>query len=253
MSKRREGTPGRRPISTENKGKRGGVNRLYPALGAAVVVVAVGGAVVATRQNSANPASPPAEVRFAPRAVPAAVAGAPIVAPGRTVDGVQCQASESVVYHIHAALALYKNGSKTLVPAYVGIPYSVKINTGASASAGQSPNICLYWLHTHDSSGVVHIESPTERTYTLGQFLDIWRNTSVTDATGGHSKVVAVDASYLTALVKAPAGSVHAYVNGKAVNGSYRNITLTAHKLITIEIGSPLQTPLTSFVFPNGE
>lgn len=253
MSKKHEGTTGRRAAPTALKGKRGGVNRLYPALGAAVAVVAVGGVVVATHQGGATLTSPPAEARFSPRAVPASAVDSLIVAPGRTVDGVQCQASESVVYHIHVALTLYKNGSKTFVPAYVGIPYSKRINTGSAANATSSPNICLYWLHTHDSSGVVHVESPTQRTYTLGQFLDIWRNTSVADAAGGFSKFVAVNGSFPAALAKAAPGSIHSYVNGKAVSGSYRDITLTAHKLITVEIGSPLKASLTSFAFPDGE
>lgn len=29
-------------------------------------------------------------------------------------------------------------------------------------------------LHTHDTSGTIHVESNSYRTYTLGQFLDIW-------------------------------------------------------------------------------
>jgi len=244
-------------MKTLDKTKQGGLNRLPPLLGAAVAavaLVAVGGVVVATHQNNVNLVGLPPRTTNAPRVAPASAAlSSPIVAPGGTVDGVQCQASESVVYHIHVALALYDNGNKVRVPAYVGIPVSLKINTGVAAGVGQSPNVCLYWLHTHDSSGVLHVESPTERTYTLGQFLDIWRNTSVTDATGGQSKMVTVDSSYLTVLAKAPSHSIHAYVGGKAVQGSYRNVTLTAHKLITLEIGSPLRTPLTSFAFPDGE
>ena len=29
-------------------------------------------------------------------------------------------------------------------------------------------------IHTHDDSGVVHVESTVNRNYTLGQFLNIW-------------------------------------------------------------------------------
>src|SRR5205823_14298698 len=31
-------------------------------------------------------------------------------------------------------------------------------------------------LHTHDATGVVHVESPTIETFTLGQFFDVWRS-----------------------------------------------------------------------------
>ncbi len=29
-------------------------------------------------------------------------------------------------------------------------------------------------LHTHDTSGIIHVESNTVRPYTLGEFLSIW-------------------------------------------------------------------------------
>jgi len=33
---------------------------------------------------------------------------------------------------------------------------------------------CLYWLHTHVADGIIHIETPGERSFTLGEFFDIW-------------------------------------------------------------------------------
>src|SRR5918911_4626688 len=78
---------------------------------------------------------------------------------GASIDGISCQ-SEMLNYHIHAHLTLYKDGKPVPLPANVGIPYS-------QAIGGQ--HYCLYWLHTHDASGVIHIESPTPRLYTLGQ------------------------------------------------------------------------------------
>jgi hypothetical protein len=32
-------------------------------------------------------------------------------------------------------------------------------------------------MHTHDESGVIHIESAVARNYTLGEFFDIWGKT----------------------------------------------------------------------------
>ncbi len=29
-------------------------------------------------------------------------------------------------------------------------------------------------LHTHDASGIIHVESSVKRNYTLGEFLNIW-------------------------------------------------------------------------------
>ena len=56
-----------------------------------------------------------------------------------------------------------------MVPAGVGIPGPQQVMDGF-VEGGR----CLYWLHTHDSTGVVHIESPVQRGYTLGQFFDVW-------------------------------------------------------------------------------
>jgi hypothetical protein len=164
--------------------------------------------------------------------------------PGRAIDGISCGGSEMLNYHIHAHLTLYKNGRAVPVPAYVGIPYSSAINAG-----GQ--HVCYYWLHTHDTSGVVHIESPTTRLYRLGQFFDIWHYTSLWDAQGrlAASAGVVVDSSFVNALKAAKPGAIHIFVNGKPVSTRYRDVTLTKHKVITIEIGTPLKPPTTHYDF----
>ena len=46
-------------------------------------------------------------------------------------------------------------------------------------------------LHTHDSSGVIHVESNTVRYYTLGEFLDIWKSLN----TEGRNVIATVDGS----------------------------------------------------------
>ena len=42
------------------------------------------------------------------------------------------------------------------------------------AGIGIIPAKCIYWLHTHDDSGLIHIESPINQSFTLGQFFKIW-------------------------------------------------------------------------------
>ena len=163
--------------------------------------------------------------------------------PGTAIDGISCQA-EMLNYHIHAHLTLYKDGKPVAVPADVGIPYNRAINVN-----GQ--NYCLYFLHTHDVSGVIHVESPTPRLYTLGQFFDIWHYTSLWDAQGGlaASAGLVVDRSFVDALKSSKPGEIHVFVDGKPVSTSYRDITLTKHKLITIESGTPLRPPTTHYDF----
>lgn len=61
--------------------------------------------------------------------------------------------------HIHPELAVYVDGEEVPIPVNVGIDPS------------QPPEM-MAGLHTHDSSGVVHVENAAEPT--LGQFFEIW-------------------------------------------------------------------------------
>ena len=258
----------RREVEAAARGRqRGALGTLArpPFIIAGVVVLLAlcgGGAYLAFVRNGGNPAQTAAPAAPAAPVASASQQGAgnggngrapvsPIVAPGGTVDGVQCQAGESYVYHIHIDLTLYNHGKAVMVPKDIGIPASQSINEAAQNP--QNPNICLYWLHTHDPSGIVHIESPTQKLYTLGQFLDVWRNTAATDATGGYQDQISVDGSFPQALQAANPRDIHAYVDGKPVSTPYWTITFTPHKLVTLEIGAPQKPPLTHFVFPDGE
>jgi hypothetical protein len=62
---------------------------------------------------------------------------------------------EGTALHIHQHLDLHVDGHRVPVPAGIG---------GIDPAVGFAP------LHTHDASGVIHVESPTLRTYTLGDF-----------------------------------------------------------------------------------
>ena len=102
----------------------------------------------------------------------AALAGTAGKATGQAVDGIACSTNEQTLFHIHAHLTVFVNGVARQIPAAIGIP-------GAQAQqTPQGPFIatgtCFYWLHTHAADGIIHIESPVHRTYTLGQFFDEW-------------------------------------------------------------------------------
>jgi len=79
-------------------------------------------------------------------------------AQGQTVDGIKCQASEQLAYHIHAYLKIYVDGNQVDVPGGIGIV----------------PGRCYYWLHVHTGyDNFIHIESPNSDTYTVKQFFDV--------------------------------------------------------------------------------
>jgi len=131
------------------------------------------------------------------------------------VDNVQCNASEQLTYHVHAHLSLYINGKAVPVSQYVGIT-----------------NACFYWLHTHDTSGVIHIEAPQQTTFTLGNFLHLWKQQ--------FSQL-----QYPSQLDNT--SSWQAYVDGKAYSGDFNAIPLNPHALITLAYHSPGVKPDTIY------
>ncbi len=137
-----------------------------------------------------------------------------------TVDGIHCGATEQLAYHIHAHLSVFVNGAPKAIPPGVGIPGSSPQLTpqGPIAAGGQ----CIYWLHTHTSDGVIHIESPTQRIYTLGNFFDVW-----------HQPLSATQVGPAT-------GKMTAYVDGKPWTKDPRAIPLNAHTVIQLSVGSPV-------------
>jgi hypothetical protein len=169
-----------------------------------------------------------------PEAVPIPDAS-PLAAGGpassSTVDGIQCQGSEQVLFHIHAHLTVFVDGMPREIPYGIGIP-------GAQASATPAgPYVaagsCFYWLHTHAADGIIHIESPVQRTFTLGNFFDIWGQ-DLTPARVGPLR-----------------GPVTALYNGRVFRGSPRDIPLTRHAQIQIDVGRPLVAPV-HISFPAG-
>jgi hypothetical protein len=140
---------------------------------------------------------------------------------GQSVDGIKCQATEKVLFHIHSHLAIFVNGKQRQVPFGIGIGPPLR---GATAPAGPfvTEGSCFSWLHTHASDGIIHIESPVKRTYTLGDFFDLWgEKLSSTQVGPAH-------------------GAVTALVAGKVVKGNPRAIALKDHELIQLDVGTPL-------------
>ena len=160
-----------------------------------------------------------------------ALAGTAATTTGQDIDGIGCQSSEQTLFHIHAHLTVFVNGQPRQVPAGIGIPGAQATSTPHGSFIGSGT--CFYWLHTHAADGIIHIESPVQRTYTLGDFFDEWGQP-------------------LSASQAGPArGHVTAIYNGKVYQGDPRQIPLTAHAQIQLEVGTPLIAPV-SITFPGG-
>ncbi len=125
------------------------------------------------------------------------------------INGVTCDTMEQGGYHIHAHLTIYVNGQHVTVPKGIGI-----------APDGS----CFYWLHTHTSDGIIHIEAPQKQhNEALDDFLTIWH-----DGFAGLG--------FPTALNQQTGWKI--YVNGKPFSG------------VVLEYGSPNPLPDSFYIFP---
>lgn len=82
-------------------------------------------------------------------------------------------------YHIHIFVGLYVNGQEYAIPTGTGI-VEPSIDANGDSPGGTQ---CIYYSHTHDSTGVVHVESdnngvvdspPMDSKYLLGQWFQVW-------------------------------------------------------------------------------
>lgn len=128
---------------------------------------------------------------------------------GAPVDGLICAANMSEIYHVHAHLAIFKDGNWLALPKNIGLPSG-----------------CNYEMHTHDQTGIIHIETPTLHKFTLGQFFDIWGEPLTSTNVAGVT------------------GDVVAYINdngdARRYMGDLRDIELTSLRDITLQIGTPV-------------
>jgi hypothetical protein len=141
-----------------------------------------------------------------------------------TIDGIECEKREHSDFHIHSHLDIFSNGEKFTIPSDIGI----------------IPNTCLYWMHTHEDSGVIHIESPDNRTFILGKFFYIWgeklSNNQIFDNMVEDNKTLSV------------------YINGKKVSDGteYGQVPLGKHDEIAMVYGKPPESVPSRYHFPEG-
>jgi len=136
-----------------------------------------------------------------------------------------CASGMSDTYHVHAHLAIVRDGNMLAIPGQVGI---------LANTAG-----CTYLTHTHDSTGVVHVEADAYRLLTLGQFFQIWGEPLAADNVAGFT-----------------GQPIHVYVNDgtslqEVQSSDWGNIELTAHRSITVVIGAVPAT-IQSYTWPTG-
>lgn len=137
---------------------------------------------------------------------------------GQTIDGVSSNQMEQLAYHIHAHLSIFINGTQKTVPYGIGIeqPWSTQAD---GSSEFVNSGAAFYYLHTHDDTGVIHIESPTSALYTLGQFFAEWNVPLSSTQIGSNT------------------GAVTVYINGSKYTGDPSKIQLHSHDVIQLDLG----------------
>lgn len=129
---------------------------------------------------------------------------------------------EGTALHIHQHLDLIVDGRHVLVPAGIGI---------------DARGLFISPLHTHDPSGIIHVESPVVRRFTLGEFFGVWGVRLTKRCLGGYC---------------AGAGkTLRVYVNGRRYRGDPRRVPLTSHEEIAVVFGKTRSIPGT-YSFPPG-
>jgi hypothetical protein len=133
--------------------------------------------------------------------------------------------TSDIVYHVHANLAVYTDGKRQLVPPNIGIDQSSQT---------------LASLHTHDASGVVHMEAVQPYPFKLGQFFDVWG--------------VEFTPTQLGAYHTGNGLVLQLWVNGKQIKTDPVTYAMKPHDKIIVGFGKPGSFPTKStFQFPAGE
>jgi hypothetical protein len=134
---------------------------------------------------------------------------------GQAINGISCDAQEGQRIHIHKHLVILDHGQAVAIPQYIGIPAAAR---------------CIYWLHTHTPDGIIHIEAPKDRSFTLDDFFAVWGQPL------GRKHVA-------TAETK-KGESTRVWLNGAPYTGDPGKIPLTAHADIVIQVGPPFTKPV---------
>lgn len=148
--------------------------------------------------------------------------------------------TESFRYHIHSHLDVFVNGDPVDVPPALGIdttdPDVDRLDQpdGSVAFSGidRCGRACVSPLHTHDRSGIIHVEAPEEQPFRLGQVFIEWGVRLDQKCVGGYCR---------------PEAPIAVFVDGARHRGDPALIALEDHQEIAIVIGSPPEEIPVSF------
>jgi hypothetical protein len=115
-------------------------------------------------------------------------------------------------FHHHDLLQIFVHGDTIPVPPLVGLT-----STGGAS------------MHTHDTSGIMHLESDKPFNFTLGEFFDVWGVRFSDSCIGGYCS--------------SGPNQLRVYVNGKQITTDVTKISLTQHEDVVVTYGTTAQLP----------
>jgi hypothetical protein len=133
---------------------------------------------------------------------------------GQRIQAMGLPGFNETTFHIHAWLHIYDDGKKVTVPPNIGIDQAAGI---------------LSPLHTHDTTGIIHMEADQEYDFTLGQFIDVWGIKFSKDQIGSLK-------------AKGSDQQLQVYDNGQLVKDPV-NLVMHEHDNIVIGYGKPGSFP----------
>ena len=136
------------------------------------------------------------------------------------------QEPENIVMHKHATLSIKIDGKSVTVPGNIGIDPKFYKDHSLDTYGMKMPKMpsmpVMAPTHTHDTSGLIHLESTAVRDYTLGELFNVWgvtfTDTCITDKCNDGTKTVKM------------------FVNGQP-NSEFRNYVMQDQDEILIEYG----------------
>jgi hypothetical protein len=185
---------------------------------------------------------------------------------GAMIDGITCDPVMASNYHIHVFVGIIYNGQEVALPDAIGM-----VNPSGEFTYNGAPNQeiyadCFYHMHTHDASGMVHLEAPSPTCgaaanwnppcnmsiFTLGNLLDIW---GISLTQNNFGPLVGPVTVYSTPQQVVLCGGGTACYTPSSLyqqyNGNPAQINLYSHMAVWIVIGSP--QPATPNALPNVE
>src|SRR4051794_40903238 len=211
----------RRQVSRRRRTRQGGI-----ALAAIVLVGVIAYLIVSNNSQTSAPKAQPDQLTGLSTGPPPWPAKLDGLYQRLQAIGLPPQAVEGQGLHSDQHLDIYVDGQPVQIPQGIGIP------PGYRGDPGTTSTDFISILHTHDTSGVVHVEAPSVTQYTLGEFFDVWGVKFTPQCLGN--------------LCETKDKTIEVFVNGKLQTGDPTKVSFSLEPLsqeIVLAYGTKAELP----------